>query len=102
MLNRLLTPGEVAGLLSVSRNTLHLWSKNKIYLQPIKVGKQLRYAEEDVVAFIESRASGDSHKVSYKDKMSVQTQDNQATNDLLKEIAGDIKKIVDHNIPLSA
>lgn len=53
MLNRLLSPKEVASLLGISRNTLITWSKNKIHLQPFRIGRQLRYDEKDVQAFIE-------------------------------------------------
>lgn len=55
-MSKLLTPAEVAELLGVTAQTLAEWRSTKRYpLDYVKVGRNVRYREADVQAFIESR-----------------------------------------------
>lgn len=52
----LLTPDEVAAKLRVKTGTLAVWRSKKCYDLPyIHVGRAVRYRDEDVEAFIDSR-----------------------------------------------
>ena len=52
-LTRLLTPGDVAELLGVSTHTLAIWRSEARYGLPyVKVGRLVRYREDDVDAYI--------------------------------------------------
>jgi excisionase family DNA binding protein len=56
-ISRLLTPKETAEILGVSPQTLSIWRCTKRYgLGYVKMGRLVRYREDDVQAFIESRA----------------------------------------------
>lgn len=56
---KLLTPDEVADLLSVTTHTLAVWRSEQRYPLPfIKAGRLVRYRVDDVRAFIESRMRG--------------------------------------------
>lgn len=53
-LPKLLTPAQVAELLSVTEHTLAVWRCEKRYDLPyMKCGRLVRYRAEDVAAFIE-------------------------------------------------
>ncbi len=52
MTDKLLTPDSVKERLGVSKTTLYNWAREKINLQPRKIGKQYRYKESDVNRFI--------------------------------------------------
>lgn len=55
----LLTPDQVAAELGVSRRTLAAWrSSRRNYLPYVKVGNRVRYRQQDVAAWVESRARG--------------------------------------------
>lgn len=50
------TPAEAAALLGVSPGTLSVWRSTKRYpLTYVKVGSKVRYREQDIAAFLESR-----------------------------------------------
>lgn len=53
---KLLTPEEVAEILSVTTHTLAVWRCEGRYSLPyIKTGRLVRYRADDVMAFIEAR-----------------------------------------------
>ena len=53
---KLLTPKQVAEILGVSVETLNVWRATKRYnLKYVKSGRLVRYREEDVQEFIDSR-----------------------------------------------
>lgn len=55
-MQKLLTTEETADLIGVKARTLEMWRFTKRYNLPyIKSGRLVRYKEEDVLAFIESR-----------------------------------------------
>lgn len=57
--SKLLTPDQVADLLSVTTHTLAVWRCEARYNLPyIKTGRLVRYREADVHRFIESRMCG--------------------------------------------
>jgi len=53
----LLSPAEVAQLLGINADTLSVWRCTKRYptLKYIKVGRSVRYRQEDVEAFLAER-----------------------------------------------
>ena len=53
----LLSPAEVAQLLGINTDTLSVWRCTKRYptLKYIKVGRSVRYRQEDVEAFLAER-----------------------------------------------
>ena len=53
---RLLTPSEVADRLTVAEHTLALWRADRRHLPFIKIGRMVRYSEDEVEAFIERSA----------------------------------------------
>ncbi len=53
---RLLTPNEVADRLTVAEHTLALWRADRRHLPFIKIGRMVRYSEDEVEAFIERSA----------------------------------------------
>lgn len=54
--DRLLTREDVADLLTVSVGTLEVWASTKRYALPYhKVGRNVRYWESDVMAFVNAR-----------------------------------------------
>ncbi len=53
MSEKLLRPKDVEALLGIARTTLYSWSHQKINLQPGRIGRLLRYTEQDVNDFIE-------------------------------------------------
>ena len=58
-LDRLLTPPEVSEILGVNVETLNIWRATKRYPLPfVKAGRLVRYRQQDVAAFIESRLQG--------------------------------------------
>lgn len=60
--SRLLTPAQVADLLGVTPHTLAVWRCEHRYdLAYVKAGRLVRYREEDVQRFIESRTEGNRH-----------------------------------------
>ena len=59
MAQRLLTKEEVSGILGITVGTLAVWRATKRYNLPyVKSGRLIRYREEDVQAFIDSRLRG--------------------------------------------
>jgi len=59
MKNVLLTKEQVSEILGVSVGTLAVWRTTKRYHLPyVKSGRLIRYREEDVQAFINSRVQG--------------------------------------------
>ena len=55
-LPRLMTPKQAAAVLGVSPGTLSVWRSTRRYpLSYIKLGRLVRYAEEDISAFLEKR-----------------------------------------------
>lgn len=62
-MEKLLTPPEVSEILGVTVETLALWRHHKRYDLPyVKSGRLVRYREQDVTHFIESRIqAGGSH-----------------------------------------
>ena len=58
-ISNLLTPDQVADLLGVTTHTLAVWrSEGRYNLPYIKAGRLVRYREEDVQHFIQSRMRG--------------------------------------------
>ena len=58
-MSNLLTPDEVAERLGVQVKTLSVWRYTQRYDLPyVKTGRLVRYKEEDVENFIESRRKG--------------------------------------------
>ena len=53
---RLLTPREVADRLTIAEHTLALWRAERRHLPFIKIGRLVRYSEDEVEAFIEKSA----------------------------------------------
>ena len=53
---RLLTPSEVADRLAVAEHTLAIWRVDRRHLPFIKIGRMVRYSEDEVEAFIERSA----------------------------------------------
>ncbi len=53
---RLLTPSEVADRLAVAEHTLAIWRVDRRHLPFIKIGRMVRYSEDEVEAFIEKSA----------------------------------------------
>ena len=50
------TPAQAAALLGVKSGTLSVWRSTKRYpLAYLKVGSKVRYREQDIAAFLESR-----------------------------------------------
>jgi len=63
MVDRLLTPAEVAGLLGVRVSTLATWRTRKGHpLAYVKLGKAIRYRSQDVESFINKHVMGGSRK----------------------------------------
>ncbi|MEW8074079.1 MAG: helix-turn-helix domain-containing protein [Candidatus Thiodiazotropha endolucinida] len=61
---QLLTPEEVAEILSVTTHTLAVWRCEGRYSLPyIKTGRLVRYRADDVMAFIEERTQQSAHPV---------------------------------------
>jgi len=55
----LLTPAQTAKLLGVTVATLATWRCTRRYPLPwVRVGRSIKYRQEDVAAFIESRLEG--------------------------------------------
>ena len=53
---RLLTPKEVADMLRVTVETLNVWRATKRYpLKYVKIGRNVLYKLDDVLAYIDSR-----------------------------------------------
>ena len=52
---RLLTVGEAADVLGISKRTLYQWSWLNKYLHFVKIGSALRISERDLMEFIEQR-----------------------------------------------
>ncbi len=60
MFQRLLTKEDVSKILGISVGTLAVWRTTKRYNLPyVKSGRLVRYREEDVQAFINSRLRGE-------------------------------------------
>ncbi len=60
----LLTKEDVSTILGVSVGTLAVWRTTKRYNLPyVKAGRLIRYREEDVRAFINSRMQGEGAHV---------------------------------------
>ncbi len=53
---RLLTPSEVADRLAIAEHTLAVWRVDRRHLPFIKIGRMVRYSEDEVEAFIERSA----------------------------------------------
>ena len=53
---RLLTPSEVADRLAVAEHTLAVWRVDRRHLPFIKIGRMVRYSEDEVEAFIDRSA----------------------------------------------
>jgi len=53
---RLLTPSEVADRLTVAEHTLAVWRVDRRHLPFIKIGRIVRYSEDEVEAFVERSA----------------------------------------------
>ena len=54
-LQKLLTPTEVANLLGVPIRTLHKWRYFQEGPHAIKIGRHLRYSEEDLQAWLDEQ-----------------------------------------------
>ena len=53
---KLLSEDDAAALLGVAPNTLSVWRCTKRYALPfVKVGRLIRYREQDLIAFLDSR-----------------------------------------------
>jgi len=60
MTNKLLTKEQVSEILGITVGTLAVWRTTKRYNLPyVKSGRLIRYREEDVQAFINSRIQGE-------------------------------------------
>lgn len=60
MTKQLLTKEDVSGILGVTTGTLAVWRTTKRYNLPyVKSGRLVRYRDEDVQAFINSRIHGE-------------------------------------------
>lgn len=53
---RLLTPDEVSAVLRVPVGTLHQWRSRGIGPSGIRIGRHLRYREDELAQWIEARA----------------------------------------------
>ena len=61
MVQRLLTKEDVSRILGVTIGTLAVWrTTNRYNLPYVKSGRLIRYREEDVQAFINSRLHGEA------------------------------------------
>jgi excisionase family DNA binding protein len=58
MLDHLLSPDEVAEYLGVPIATLYAWRGRHTGPRAVRVGRHLRYRENDLAAWIESQATG--------------------------------------------
>ena len=56
-MNRLLTPGELSELLNVKRSTIYQWSSSG-FVPKRKLGRLLRFDEQDIERWLARRASG--------------------------------------------
>lgn len=60
---KLLTPLQVADWLDLSPNTVNQWRYLKRGPRYLKIGKNVRYSEEDVVAWLDQQTrTGTSHQ----------------------------------------
>ncbi len=55
-MNKLLTPDEVAELLSVRKSTIYQWT-HQGFIPHVKLGKFVRFKESDVSKWLEKRSS---------------------------------------------
>jgi len=55
-MNKLLTPDEVAELLSVRKSTIYQWT-HQGFIPHVKLGKFVRFREGDVNKWLEKRSS---------------------------------------------
>jgi excisionase family DNA binding protein len=63
---RLLTPKEVADMLRVTVETLNVWRATKRYpLKYVKIGRNVLYKLDDVLAYIDSRTVDNTGGVNY-------------------------------------
>jgi excisionase family DNA binding protein len=61
VLNYLISPEETAEILGVKEGTLTVWRSTGRYRLPfVKVGRRVKYRQEDVLAFIEQRTQHQS------------------------------------------
>lgn len=51
---KLLTPTEAAGILVIPVSTLNAWRTQRIELPYVRIGRLVRYRQEDVLALIET------------------------------------------------
>ncbi len=56
LFKRLLTPSEVADRLAVAEHTLAVWRVDRRHLAFFKIGRMVRYSEDEVEAFVDRRA----------------------------------------------
>ena len=54
-MNKLLTPDEVAELLSVRKSTIYQWT-HQGFIPHVKLGKLVRFKEKDVAEWVEKRS----------------------------------------------
>ncbi len=63
---RLLTPKEVADMLRVTVETLNVWRATKRYpLKYVKIGRNVLYKLDDVLAYIDSRTVDNTGGANY-------------------------------------
>jgi len=55
-MNKLLTPDEVAELLSVRKSTIYHWT-HQGFIPHVKLGKFVRFRQRDVVEWVEKRSN---------------------------------------------
>jgi excisionase family DNA binding protein len=67
LIKPLLSTEEVATILRVSRRTVRLWSARGL-LTPVRIGRQLRFRQSDVVTLIRWRQSTGSIKAPHGQK----------------------------------
>jgi len=60
---KLLSPEQVADILGVSKQTLAVWRCERRYpLTYVKVGSRVRYRQDDVQRFVESRLEAEAEE----------------------------------------
>jgi len=55
-MNKLLTPQEVADLLSVRKSTIYQWT-HQDYIPHIKLGKFVRFNEDNILQWVEDKSN---------------------------------------------
>ena len=57
---QLISQKSVASLLGVRRESIWKWTRDGRFPKPVRIGRLTRFRQAEVIAWIESRQSGDS------------------------------------------